>query len=139
MQQSGFSHDPRLVFLHRPIQTPYPSGPSDLMEISQMVDVISTGDHAIKAQDNSALALLGPDALTEFRNYSRMMSRPDAGVPILAGLSSDNDLLAQLADNNTSDHSPPDRPSVDRCWRARDQLDSREKTFFHLTPLQQNP
>lgn len=86
-----------------------------------MVDVISDGDHAIKAQDNSAFALIGTDATIDFKNFSRMMPRQDSATPILPGLASDRDLLAQLTECNGSDHTPPDRPSVDHLGGAPDR------------------
>ncbi|MBS1955138.1 MAG: hypothetical protein JST89_13200 [Cyanobacteria bacterium SZAS-4] len=87
-----------------------------------MVDVISDGDHAIKAQDNSAYALVGTDATIDFKNFSRMMPRQDGGTPILPGLASDRDLLAQLTEDKGSDHVPPDRPSVEHIGRAEHPL-----------------
>lgn len=72
-----------------------------------MVDVISDGDHAIKAQDNSAFALVGTDATIDFKNFSRMMPRQDAGNPILPGLASDRDLLAQLTESESTTAGKP--------------------------------
>lgn len=69
-----------------------------------MSDVISNGDHAIKAQDNSALALIGPESLQELRHYSRLVPKRDGSVPVLAGLASDDDLLAQLTGSTADQH-----------------------------------
>ncbi len=72
-----------------------------------MVDVISDGDRAIKAQDNSAFALVGTDATIDFKNFSRMMPRQDGGSPILPGLASDRDLLAQLTQSESTTSAKP--------------------------------
>ncbi len=78
-----------------------------------MSDVVSNGDHAIKAQDNSALALIGPEALQELRHYSRLVPKRDGSVPVLAGLASDDDLLAQLTGSAADQHIGDAKPMTE--------------------------
>jgi hypothetical protein len=61
-----------------------------------MQDVIRAGDAPIKPQEMQSLSFNAANLMSEFKAFSRMQPAHDAAKPLIEGLSSDADLLAQL-------------------------------------------
>jgi len=61
-----------------------------------MQDVIRAGDAHIKPQEMQSLTFNAAHLMSEFKTFSQMQPAHDAAKPLIEGLSSDADLLAQL-------------------------------------------
>jgi len=72
-----------------------------------MADVINTGDYYTKVQDTSLLSRYGADLMNDYKNIPQRGAEHDKSKPIISGLASDDDLLAQLKEGNTTNTGYP--------------------------------